>query len=113
MLDPHQIEDLRQTLLAKQDELQGLVDQTKADRSAVELDQAKVGRLSRMDALQMQAMAQAADRRRALELQKIKSALDRIDSGDYGYCVACDEVSEIKRLQNDPAVPTCIGCAAR
>ena len=82
MLDPHQIEDLRQTLLAKQDELQGLVDQTKADRSAVELDQAKVGRLSRMDALQMQAMAQAADRRRALELQKIKSALDRIDSGD-------------------------------
>lgn len=77
----------------------------------VELDQQRVGRLSRMDALQGQEMARAAERRRDIELRKIDAALARLDSGDYGWCVGCGEEIAAARLQLDPAVPICIACA--
>lgn len=79
--------------------------------STVDLDQSRVGRLSRMDALQMQAMAQEEQRRRTVELQRIEGALDRLKAVDFGYCVVCDETIGAKRLALDPSVPTCIQCA--
>ena len=84
---------------------------TKESRDPVELDQQRVGRLSRMDALQSQAMAQDAERRRKIELQKIEAALERIDSGDYGYCITCGEEIPKARLDFDPAVAICVDCA--
>jgi DnaK suppressor protein len=77
----------------------------------VELDQSKVGRLSRMDALQGQAMSQEAQRRRTIELQKIQSALKRIEEDEYGYCVKCGEFIGLGRLRVDPAAPCCVKCA--
>jgi len=76
----------------------------------VELDQQAVGRLSRMDALQYQAMAQAQARRRAAERQKIHAALKRIDEGEYGYCTDCGEHIEPKRLSADPATALWLDC---
>lgn len=80
-------------------------------RATVELDQTKVGRLSRMDALQAQEMALATERRRKTEIAKIDAALARIDTGDYGYCLKCDEPIGDRRLAQDPAAPLCIDCA--
>lgn len=82
-----------------------------ADRAPVELDQTSVGRLSRMDAIQVQAMALASEQRRKTELQRVRSALERIDSEDFGYCDVCGEEIAAARLENDPAVRTCICCA--
>lgn len=79
----------------------------------VELDQTRVGRLSRMDALQGQEMARAAERRRDTEVRKIDAALARLDSGDYGWCVSCGEEIAAERLRLDPAVPVCIDCARK
>lgn len=79
----------------------------------VELDQSRQGRLSRMDALQGQAMSQALNQRREIELLKISSALQRVESGDYGYCVKCGEEIAPKRLELDPATPLCIACAEK
>jgi DnaK suppressor protein len=80
---------------------------------AVELDQSKVGRLSRMDALQQQAMLDATRARAQRERLRIQSALSRIEQGDYGRCVQCDEPIALGRLNFDPATPLCIGCASR
>lgn len=77
----------------------------------VELDQTRVGRLSRMDAMQQQAMARAAARRTELELQRLRSALDRLRAGEYGYCVKCEEEIAAGRLRADPATLLCIDCA--
>ena len=77
----------------------------------VELDQTRVGRVSRMDALQMQAMAQATDRRRALELRQIDAALDRLDDGSFGECAVCGEMIAESRLKFAPANPLCLACA--
>lgn len=79
----------------------------------VELDQTRVGRLSRMDAMQAQAVSAEAKRRREIELLRIGSALERIEKGEYGYCVRCDEEIAPGRLEIDPAAPTCVRCASR
>lgn len=47
-----------------------------------------------------------------LEIRMIEAALDRIEAGTYGICVACgDEISE-ERLNVLPATPKCRDCAA-
>jgi len=84
---------------------------TNDGRKPVELDQTSVGRLSRMDALQVQAMQLETERRRNQERQRIIAALRRLDEGDFGYCAVCGEDIEPKRLEHDPTVPSCIACA--
>ena len=80
--------------------------------SAVELDQTRVGRLSRMDAIQAHQMAKATSRRRHVERGRIAAALKRIDDGEYGYCLSCGGMIPAPRLQIDPAASQCVGCAA-
>ena len=80
--------------------------------SAVELDQTRVGRLSRMDAIQAHQMAKATVRRRHVERGRIAAALKRIDDGEYGMCLSCGEVIPVPRLEIDPAASQCVGCAA-
>ena len=82
-----------------------------AGQKTVELDQTSVGRLSRMDALQGQAMAKATAVRRAQRRQRIVATFGRMDDGEFGYCAACGEEIAPARLDLDPTVPTCIGCA--
>ena len=79
----------------------------------VELDQSKVGRLSRMDALQSQAIAKGAQQRRSIQKQRIDSALLRLQNGTYGHCVRCEEGIDPKRLEFDPSVPLCVDCARK
>lgn len=103
---------MRDKLLKLRDELQRLADTGDEAAAVVELDQSKVGRLSRMDAMQAQAMAQATANRRALELRRIQEALERIDAGEYGRCQSCDEEIPRQRLEIDPTTLYCIGCAS-
>ena len=79
-------------------------------QKTVELDQQAVGRLSRMDALQYQAMAQAQARRREAERTKIRAALSRLAEGEYGYCTNCGEEIAPARLKADPAIALCAEC---
>lgn len=93
---------------------QEILDDTRTSeefRQPVELDQTSVGRLSRMDALQDQAMALETNRRRNIELQHIDAALKRMEDGSYGYCLSCDEDISNKRLEIDPTAAVCIDCA--
>lgn len=111
MPDQNQILKFKHLLLKQQQELMQL-EKTGTEASAVvELDQTRVGRLSRMDALQGQAMSQERERRRVIQLQKIAAALKRIEHDDYGYCTECGEEIAFKRLEFDPATTLCFACA--
>ena len=111
-LSAEQVAALRARLEARLAELADLTDASAESRRPVELDQVAVGRLSRMDAMQMQAMAKASERRRAQEATRIRAALARMAEGEYGYCAKCGEPIAPKRLEIDPTVPTCISCAS-
>jgi DnaK suppressor protein len=106
-----EIEKFRQQLLALKGELQDFDEASEEVARPVELDQARVGRLSRMDALQAQQMAQEAARRRRQRLVMIEGALRRVDSGDYGCCAGCGEQIDVRRLAFDPTSTRCISCA--
>lgn len=105
--------DIREKLLHIRAELTAVAATGDASSQVVELDQAKVGRLSRMDALQAQAMSKASVRRREQTLRLVAQALARLDSGDYGDCRACDEPINRQRLQSDPTAFLCIDCARK
>lgn len=77
----------------------------------VELDQTAVGRLSRMDALQGQAMSAAVRRRRETTLRRIAAALERLEEGEFGYCLKCGEAIAVARLEIDPVATLCTACA--
>ena len=77
----------------------------------VELDQTRVGRLSRMDAMQSQAMSKASLARRQVQRAMIEAALLRLSDGVYGHCLQCDESIAPARLEFDPAATLCIQCA--
>ncbi|WAT17013.1 TraR/DksA C4-type zinc finger protein [Aurantiacibacter sp. MUD11] len=107
------IEDDARTALAERlAELDRLDAISAEGRAPVTLQQDSVGRLSRMDAMQQQAMAQAEERRRQAERSRIRAALERLDEGEWGYCVQCGEEIAEGRLSNDPSVAKCVACAS-
>ncbi|WP_137392264.1 TraR/DksA family transcriptional regulator [Rhodoligotrophos defluvii] len=110
--EPKKLEaQFRPQIEQEQLELARRSEDTSGDRRPVELDQQSVGRLSRMDALQVQAMANAVDQRRRARLVLLERALRRMDDGEYGYCTGCGEFIGMRRLAVDPATPKCIRCA--
>lgn len=76
----------------------------------VTLDQQSVGRLSRMDAIQRRAMADATAARRRAETARLGRALRRIDDPEYGWCDACGEPIPLARLKLDPSLARCAAC---
>ena len=105
------VEALKKQLFERRDELDRLILAHHIDTKPVLLDQTTVGRLSRMDELQRQAMSIETERRRKDEMCRIDASIARVEQGEYGYCVTCGEMIEKKRIELDPAVPTCVGCA--
>lgn len=112
-MDAADVARFERLLLARREELLSVAETAQRATDTVTLDQTRVGRLSRMDALQQQAMSQENSRRRALELKRIAEALSRIKEDEYGYCVECGESIAANRLQVAPAAPLCIDCASR
>ena len=110
-MEPQELERRRRDLLARRDEIAALAAANDAARATVALDQQSVGRLSRMDALQSQAMAQETHRRRRAELARIDAALALMDEGEYGWCQSCGDAIAPARLDIDPAARLCVSCA--
>ncbi len=105
-------ERMREKLLQLRAELEAVVATGEESAAVVELDQSKVGRLSRMDALQAQAMAQASAQRREQMLRDITAALGRLERDEYGDCQSCDEPINPTRLEFDPTATLCVDCAS-
>ncbi len=82
-----------------------------ADLTAiVALDQSAVGRVSRGDALQQQAMAMSRQQRLDIRRRKLVAALNRIAGGSYGMCCECEVTLDRARLDSDLAVVFCMDC---
>ncbi len=106
-------EAFREQLLALGAELEDGEASGNADANTVELDQQRQGRLSRMDAINAQAMTRAARRRCQETLRRCDEALARIGRGDFGLCSECDDPIGSGRLAADATVCLCIRCASQ
>jgi DnaK suppressor protein len=106
-------EYFREKLVKLREELQKIEESGNEAAKIVELDQSSVGRLSRMDAMQAQAMSVESKRRREIKMKRIESALERLDKDEFGYCLSCEEDINPKRLEFDPSALLCIECASK
>lgn len=109
-LDQGTLETLRADLLSLKADLEQLLALSEESAGAVELDQSKVGRLSRMDAMQQQAMAVAKRGTYQQQLRSVLKALARMERGDYGYCAECDAAIPLARLRIKPEALLCLNC---
>ncbi|MFC4172713.1 TraR/DksA family transcriptional regulator [Microvirga sp. GCM10011540] len=103
----------RPRLLEELNELDTLLQENASATAPVQLDQQSVGRLARMDAMQVQAMAKEGERRRKVRQQKILRTLARMDEGEFGYCTDCGEEISEGRLNVDPTFHLCVACAGK
>lgn len=101
----------RELLFRRQGELEEEDRISLDNRAPVTLDQESVGRLSRIDAIQVQSMALAQERRRKVERFAIDAALTRIDEGEFGFCITCGDVISEARLRTNPTIVKCLECA--
>ena len=108
-LSSEQQQELLHDLQQLRTELQQLLNDSQASSQPVELDQ-PIGRLSRMDALQQQAMAKANRAGQQRRLQLIDSALSAIKQERYGECRRCEEPIGYPRLKARPESPFCRDC---
>ena len=83
------------------------------EAQSVELDQTRVGRLSRMDAMQLQQMELELARRRQREVKALGHALERLENDEFGECFECGEEINPKRLEIDLCATLCIQCAEK
>ena len=91
-------------------ELTGEDELGQSSQKTVVLDQQSVGRLSRMDALQSQAMAQAQQRRRNVLKSSLTAALQRLEDEEFGYCVDCGDEIEEARISASLVIMKCMSC---
>lgn len=110
-LADEQLEELKEILLQALRKLQRSMELTDEAAKPVELDQMSVGRLSRMDSLQNQALSSNLQDRERARLAGILSALERIEKRTYGLCEECGGGIQYGRLLVFPEAVTCAGCA--
>ncbi|HVS31187.1 MAG TPA: TraR/DksA family transcriptional regulator [Thermoanaerobaculia bacterium] len=109
-LTPEQLEDYKERLLTAKASAGGLLGRTVGDEKPVQAAGSTIGRLSRMDAIQVQAMAQMSRRQLDIRLQQIEAALAALDAGNYGRCRQCKEPISLQRLEALPEAPLCMEC---
>ena len=110
MLTVDQLIDLEVRIQEEIESLSAEMDSSAAEREAISPDKG-IGRLSRLDAMQMQEVAKDAQRRREERLQLLEAAQDRMDDGEYGHCQRCHEPIALPRLQAQPEALYCGSCA--
>lgn len=71
-----------------------------------------IGRISRMDNIVNQSVAEAQHSKSKVRLVRLKEALRRVDEDeDFGLCVECEEPIPMARLKAMPETELCVDCA--
>lgn len=102
---------IHERIAAELQDVCAAIAQSEHSAATVELDQSSIGRVSRMNAMQQQALAKGVTERLSLRRRKLEAALARLDAGTYGSCCACQEEIGQERLAVDPAAVFCADCA--
>ncbi len=105
-----ELAELREELERQLARLQRSIEASEAALEPVELDQSRVGRLSRMDELQNQSLTRNLHEREEIRLTLIRNALARMEDGTYGLCEACGSAIPFERLLVFPEATECGNC---
>ena len=110
-LSAAQLDELKQLLLARRQELKGdmtqnLANLAPAERNAGSVSQDESARLKNQTR-EVDAVLTTLD---AEELARIERALDAMAAGDYGLCDECGCQIPFERLKIEPMTQHCVAC---
>ncbi len=94
-----------QDIKAMQKEIDDLQDKTKPITPDCSL-----GRLTRQEMIQEQQVNEHALHEAEIRLNKLKSALQKVDKEGYGICLECEEEIIFGRLMILPESSHCVSC---
>jgi DnaK suppressor protein len=109
-----EVEQIRQSLTARYDELSAEYEQTVQQSQVLRLvevgdtagdDQADSGTKTAERDTAQSLLRTILDRRAQFE-----HALARLDEGSYGFCEGCTDPIPVERLEIYPAATCCVGC---
>lgn len=107
-----QLDEIRAELEKELVRLERSMKGTEAASKPVRLDQASVGRLSRMNELQNQHMSAGLHEREEARHLAIVEALSRLEKGTFGRCSNCGSDIAYGRLLVFPEARTCAACGS-
>ena len=110
-MNPSEKTHLKSVIQQKIAELRLVVESDSKSNDQIELDQTRVGRLARMDAVQHHAIAQAQGERAIKQLKLLELLLSKVDDEDFGECHHCGEDIPVGRLLIRPESLRCVDCA--
>ena len=59
------------------------------------------------------ARSEALSNETKAALQRVRTAMQRIEKGTYGSCISCHQMIDTDRLGIDPTAELCISCAKK
>jgi DnaK suppressor protein len=104
----NEIEELREILLAKRDELTSRIEQRRQEILMEQEPEDEAGIAARNNSA---GMAIANIDRELRTLVEIELSLRRMETGEYGICGVCGEEIPIARLNAIPWTRRCVKCA--
>lgn len=110
MLDIDQLIELEIRAREQLDGLREEAEKEETDPAAVAVDVA-IGRLSRLDSMQMEEIKKNATRCRNERIHLLQEALKKMDVGSYGRCEGCEDWIAYARLEERPEANLCGDCA--
>lgn len=111
-MDPKERKELeakiRERIDATKEEIEELKEQTKP----IPPENA-IGRVSRMDAINNKSVNEATLRKQEEKLEKLETAMSKLDEPNFGLCLKCGKNINPMRLLLMPESTHCIKCADR
>lgn len=107
-----QRKQIKEKIIAKISEIEEEIKQLEESAKPISPDSA-YGRISRVDAMNNQAITESTLNDKRTEIQRYKYTLNRIDTEEYGKCAKCGNDINFKRLLSIPYANLCISCANR
>ncbi len=108
-LTAEQLKEFFRRLTVAKAQIKALLDQTAQDSRPVDLE-LPIGRLTRIDAIQMQGMAQMNRQQLDIRRQQVDASLAAFDTGKFGFCRHCHQPISFARLEVLPESPFCVDC---
>lgn len=109
-MNPEDKAEIKKEIEAKVAELKNRIVELKESTKPIAPD-SSLGRLTRLDAMQLKAVSEADLERCQEELESLQQKLLTIDSPSFGICRICQQAINIERVKAMPESDLCIVCA--
>jgi DnaK suppressor protein len=101
---------IKQKILKEIDQTEKQISEYKENIKPIAPDKA-IGRLTRMDAIANKSVMDSSLNKAENRLNKLRHALSKVDSPDFGICIECGNVIPTGRILIIPESQHCVNCA--